>query len=315
MIFKNKNGFNAFLGIFLGIMVVLSGVGGYFYFSLTNSPTFEGVLLNVEGDVEIRENGNILSAKDNMKVSENSIIVTNSGSASVALFESILIDLDSNTEISLVELSEEKVIVEQKSGSIWNKFTGMLGMENYEVKTPNAVATVRGTEFGVNVNGENTSVLVSEGLVSFGNFSVGSFEKAVKVGNEIEKKEEMSLDEQKQMFVKMQHTIANLMALRNSEIRKQINLAKRLINMNDITKEQVQESLVWIDGGEYNKEELISQIPIEVQGINKVFDITEKITQQKRLFDEKVTPELREEVIQLTKERLNTANNYDYLFE
>ena len=95
----------------------------------------------------IAENGMILFPDDTIKTSDNTY-------ASVILFKSSIIRLDSNTEITILEIIREEetnVIISQNSGRTWNTIRKISGIDDYELQTPTTVASVRGTSFMVNV--------------------------------------------------------------------------------------------------------------------------------------------------------------------
>jgi hypothetical protein len=92
---------------------------------------------------------------------EDKVRTKDDGSAVIVMYESILVELDANTEVSIEQLSKDKVKLNQQSGSTWNKFAAISGIKSFEVETPTTVATVRGTEFWVDMD----SVGVDEGQV------------------------------------------------------------------------------------------------------------------------------------------------------
>jgi hypothetical protein len=102
------------------------------------------------------ENGMQLIQSDSVKTRDNS-------SATIILFESSIIRLDSNTQITIKELisqvEETKVIIEQDSGRTWNTVLKISGIDTYDVQTPTTVASVRGTSFYVKVLTNGTTDL------------------------------------------------------------------------------------------------------------------------------------------------------------
>ncbi len=114
------------------------------------------------GSWTIAENGLLLYQSDSLKTGENT-------SASVVLFKSSIIRLDSNTEITIQELIKEletNVSIYQDSGRTWNTVRKISGIDNYEVQTPTTVASVRGTSFVVNVSefGDTTYGVINGSL-------------------------------------------------------------------------------------------------------------------------------------------------------
>ena len=88
----------------------------------------------------------LLCQSDSIKTGENT-------SASIILFESSIIRLDNNTEITIKEILQQEgktsVKIKQDSGRTWNTVLRMSGIDDYEVHTPTTVASVRGTSFDV----------------------------------------------------------------------------------------------------------------------------------------------------------------------
>lgn len=151
----------------------------------------EAQLIIESGDVQVKsgegswksaENGMTLHKSDSIKTGDNS-------SASIILFQTSVVRLDSNTEITLEELIREEktsVTIQQESGRTWNAVNKISGIDNYDVQTPTTVASVRGTGFVVIVQ-ENGSTYygVSHGLLNISSISNGTIQDHINVsGNE-----------------------------------------------------------------------------------------------------------------------------------
>jgi hypothetical protein len=94
------------------------------------------------------------------------------GHATITFFEGSTIELDSSTEISLGELNLDgtasHISVEQSLGKTISRVKKLVDpASSYEIETPAAVASVRGTEFYVSVKSSGvTTVGNTEGLVA-----------------------------------------------------------------------------------------------------------------------------------------------------
>ena len=124
------------------------------------------------------ENGTLLYQSDIVKTGDNS-------SASIILFETSVVRLDSNTEIAIKELiddEETSVTLSQDSGRTWNTVSKMSGIDNYEVQTPTTVASVRGTAFDVYIlaNG-NITISVGNGTVNVTTYEDGEAKHSIEV--------------------------------------------------------------------------------------------------------------------------------------
>lgn len=73
--------------------------------------------------------------------------------------------LDENTEIKIKNATTDKVSIYQTLGRTWSRVIKLLGTQSYEVQTPTALATVRGTSFAVTLD----DIFVDEGKVAVGN--------------------------------------------------------------------------------------------------------------------------------------------------
>ena len=145
-------------------------------------------LIIEDGTVEIKhageswtsaENGIYLYKSDSIKTGDNT-------SASIILFESSIIRLDSNTELTIQELiqqeGETNVEIDQASGRTWNTISKMSGIDNYEVQTPTTVASVRGTSFDLYIlaNG-NITISVGNGTVNITTYKDGEVQYSLEV--------------------------------------------------------------------------------------------------------------------------------------
>ncbi len=76
--------------------------------------------------------------------------------------------VDYNSLVKIEDKTDEGSILNLKSGKTWSRVEKLLDKGEYhEIKTKNAVASVRGTSFGVYINGEDTTLLVASGTVKF----------------------------------------------------------------------------------------------------------------------------------------------------
>ena|SRR3989304_827559 len=110
------------IGIIL-LVVIIVGVG--IYFSITSSNIISAQIHIESGKVLV--NGNELVGDSTLK--EGDIIETKEdGKATVILYESVIINLDSNTKVTLDSLVKENPRISQEGGETWNKFTKLSGV-------------------------------------------------------------------------------------------------------------------------------------------------------------------------------------------
>lgn len=149
-------------------------------------------LIIESGTVQVKHaEGSWISAENGMELYQSDSVRTGDNtSASIVLFESSIIRLDSNTEVTLQELiqheGETSVTINQDAGRTWNTVSKMSGIDNYDVQTPTTVASVRGTAFVVIVESNGTTYYgVSHGILNVSSVSNGTIQGTIDVsGNE-----------------------------------------------------------------------------------------------------------------------------------
>jgi len=105
---------------------------------------------------------------ENIKISTGSTVKTSETGRAVLESDSKTITVvDRNSEIVVDTQENNKTKIELESGNLWSRIKKVLGKgEYYEVQTTNAVATVRGTSFGVYYENGKTTIVVVEGQVA-----------------------------------------------------------------------------------------------------------------------------------------------------
>lgn len=278
-----KNLKYAVIGI-IAVVVILAAVG---YFMLTGSTTVKAFLSIHQGDVQINHGKGWINAIDGMDLSEKDNVKTLANSeASVVLHESVIINMAPETELSISSLAKSHAKIEQPSGSTWNKFTGLAGVEEFSVETPTTVATVRGTDFEVNMD----SILVGEGEVEVGYqgnklIIKGGKKAVVKDGKLVE--EDLTEEDWARILDNRGITIDVLKVLRLREVEKHPVLAKQLQKQYDITDAQIKEYLERADRGEFDLDEVAQQSPVKLKSVDKIKEFTEEIIKQNKLMQNK----------------------------
>ncbi|MBI2583845.1 MAG: FecR domain-containing protein [Candidatus Aenigmarchaeota archaeon] len=161
-------------------LIIIIAVGAFFYLQLN---PLQGPLaqLKIErGTVEYSTGEEFFSeiagpmlrfqpATDRMELKENYVVRTGTDSeASIILRESSSVRLSENTEITLEEVragSPMRFKARQGNGRTWHQVLKMTGFEKYEVRSPNMVATVRGTSFDMNIQDDQTTCSSADGTV------------------------------------------------------------------------------------------------------------------------------------------------------
>jgi hypothetical protein len=128
----------------------------------------------ISGDVQVRHSatGAFVSATDGEVLTGGDTIRTADGARAVlTYFEGSTVSLEPNSELMIETASSLSdgstvVVMQQNLGRTWHVVTKLIaGNSKYEVKTPASTASVRGTAFQVDSDGERTVVTTTEGTV------------------------------------------------------------------------------------------------------------------------------------------------------
>ena len=143
--------------IIISIIIIICIIGFAFVLLSPASESISAQLIIDSGTVQLKhageswitaENGMLLYQSDSIKTGDET-------SASIVLFQSSVIRLDSNTEVTIQELikkeGETSVSLKQDAGRTWNTISKISGIDDYDVQTSTTVASVRGTAFDVNI--------------------------------------------------------------------------------------------------------------------------------------------------------------------
>ena len=168
--------FNKKLRLIISIIVIFCIIGVVWFVFISDFAKAEkpkAQLIIESGTVQIKHMGESwINAEDGMYLYESDSIKTGDNSyASIIFFKSSIIRLDSNTEVTIKKLLHDiektSVTIQQDSGRTWNTISRISGIDDYNVETPTAVASVRGTSFDIDVDEEGISVVkVIKGIVN-----------------------------------------------------------------------------------------------------------------------------------------------------
>lgn len=169
---KNKKMIVLVVSVIIFIIILL--------FLTQKSSVAAAQLIIDSGSVQIKHSGDVwVVAEDGMLLFQSDSIKTgDNSSASIVLFKSSIIRLDSNTEVTLKNIIQKEtrsITIQQDTGRTWSTIQKISGVDDYEVQTPTAVASVRGTSFDVNIaENEATIVSVVKGIVNVTMFDLGA---------------------------------------------------------------------------------------------------------------------------------------------
>ena len=152
------------------LLFVAFGIGGGFGGRALGAATTVTVL---SGDIQVRHGASgFASATDGEVLNAGDTIRTGEGARAVlTYFEGSTVSVEPNSELTIEVASSlgdgsTVVVMQQSFGRTWHVVTKLItGNSKYEVKTPASTASVRGTAFQVDSDGERTVVTTTEGTV------------------------------------------------------------------------------------------------------------------------------------------------------
>src|SRR3989344_3468849 len=161
--------------ILLAIAAVLLGAGFYFLNlpETAVNPKIE-ILSGLANVLNAQDKSVVRGLSDGDEINPGFLIkVSSGGSANLVFPDGSIARLDSETELLVEEAQfirgSGKFLArfELLSGRVWSKVSALATPDSqWEVKTANAVATVRGTAFGVEYLNEKSNVVVAENAVA-----------------------------------------------------------------------------------------------------------------------------------------------------
>ena len=273
--------------LIIGLILVVMLFSGYFIYNLFQDKV-EAAFLTIEsGSAQVDRGDGWENAINNMGLKLNDKVKTIDGVSVITFYESIIVELEADTEVVVSSLAKNKISIKQEKGSTWNKFTSIFGIENYEVETPTTVATVRGTEFGVYYKETEDVVLTSEGKVdvrSLGNnILTEGFGKALRNENGLNSAE-VTAGDKKIMLDKAKKTLERLKKLREITIEDNKDLIEKAIKLYGVSEGELKDYLEKIDSGEMDDAQLIEKSPVKLPVMNKFKKFNDEIKKQQELI-------------------------------
>jgi hypothetical protein len=153
------------------LLFMAFGLGGGFGNRALGAATTVTV---ISGNVEVRHGatGSFVTATDGEVLAAGDAVRTGEGARAVlTYFEGSTVSVEPSSELTIETASSftdgsTVVVMQQHFGRTWHVVTKLItGNSKYEVKTPASTASVRGTAFLVDSDGERTVVTTTEGTV------------------------------------------------------------------------------------------------------------------------------------------------------
>jgi len=283
--------------IVVGVAVIIL-IGIFLLYSA--SAQTQAILHIEEGTIQVNSGSGWETAVDNMQLSQKDMIKTLENSYGVILLDnSIVIQLEPETEISLEDLDPDNIQISESLGTVWIKFVSVTGIKSLSVETPNTLAIVRGTELGVSL--EEVRVIKGDVEVQKGEESifVNSGYKVVTTRDRLEK-EPLSAQDVKIAFDVSEMNYKYLNIARLNEVRKNqmlYDFYTNKFNLNDVDVDYNLDQLDQMPGPEYK--ETITKLPVKPRNVQRAIRLTEVIREDRKTLQplplEEVRPELKEE--------------------
>ena len=264
------------------LFLVIIGAAAAVYFMFLSSTTVSAQLHVESGGVTI--NGN--PVYDSVTLKKSDVIETGSnGKATVILYESIVINLEGNTKISIDNLVKSNPKVTQEKGETWNTFTKLSGVDSFTASSGNSIASVRGTAFGLKEN----YLLGGEGEVSYqinGQQFFVTSGKVIETAGSISSGRDATSEEIQKIVANMERAIEELRYLRNLEIDKNPKLYSIIKSQTGLTDGELVQYMLDVDEGKIDVDELAAQSPIKIGSLDKIVGITKAIQKIKTKISE-----------------------------
>ncbi len=119
-------------------------------------------------NVKTKDSSFTIKANENVEtayIPSGSEIETQQNSIAHVIFpDNSIMSIDQNTKVQ-INYNDKKISIFQIAGNTWHRVKKLINITDYSVETPTALASVRGTIFGVQINQDETSVYVKEHTV------------------------------------------------------------------------------------------------------------------------------------------------------
>ena len=169
---------------FLILLTIVIGLIAGIYYLLANLKTEGFTLYKEMGDVYYK--GESLDYEklewDDIDLPDNTFVKTEEGLAHVVFPDSSMMSIDANTEVK-VSSKGKTVEIFQSAGNTWHRVRSSVKGRQYNIETPTALATVRGTKFAVEVDKDPDTpsrIYVTEATLEVGQVSFEDGEKVWK---------------------------------------------------------------------------------------------------------------------------------------
>ena len=164
------------IGLVLAGLVALGGLLYVLFFNHTPEVAPQQIAVPsvvhvtpIHSDVSVKEGVSAFAVISEAKavISGSTVKTSSTGRALIESASSHITRLDYDSQITISE-EQRHTQIQLASGAVWSRLMNVFDSgETYDVQTPNAIASVRGTSFGVWYQTNTTILIVIEGEVLF----------------------------------------------------------------------------------------------------------------------------------------------------
>jgi hypothetical protein len=260
----------------LGIVVVLAAVLGSAYFAFAASSDVPAQLHVEKGSVSV--NGNPVSGVVLLK--QGDVIATADGTASVLLYESVVVHVQPNSQVTIDDLARAHPRVSEQQGTTWSTFSKLAGVVDYSISTEKTVASVRGTMFSFALS----KIVTAEGVVDYTwNGQHFTVNEGSAVDNGVAR--DATPEELAAAQDNLRSAIAEFQRVRQVQIDKHQSIINTAMKMYGVDNAFVQEKLASADKGAFDIDALLAKAPVKPAWLVKVAAITKEIQHLNQLLD------------------------------
>jgi len=131
-----------------------------------NAFAVDGKVIKMKGNPKFKRQDKIILLQKETVLAEGDTIITGKSEFVKVLFDKHKFYIFGNSELTIILDKKKNILLDQKKGNSWFKINPLKGGKTFKVKTPSAVAGVRGTAFSIRIDSDTvTAVCVCEGSV------------------------------------------------------------------------------------------------------------------------------------------------------
>jgi hypothetical protein len=126
----------------------------------------DGEVVKMKGSPKYKRQNKTDILTKTTKLTEGDTIITGKSEFVKVIYDKHKFYIFGNSEITITLDKKKNILLDQKKGTSWFKINPLRSEKSFKVKTPSAVAGVRGTAFSIQIDSDSvTAVCVCEGSV------------------------------------------------------------------------------------------------------------------------------------------------------